>query len=88
MRRPLRHSDAKAIIRTRIFATEPTGREELPDRSGRLSLVRGKTYELRLEVELKQDGLARPADLRPALRRGTGSPASARRRVGIRRCPR
>ena len=48
-------SDPKVIIRTRVFETDPSRRERTPDASGRLSLARGRTYELRLEVDLKQD---------------------------------
>ncbi len=43
-----------ATLRTRFFQNEPLLREVLPDAGGRLSIVRGRTYQLRLEVELKQ----------------------------------
>jgi hypothetical protein len=48
-------SDPKVVVRTRIFATEPSRQEVLPDAGGRLSIVRGQTYQLRLEVDLKQE---------------------------------
>ena len=41
-------------LHTRVVHSGPSPREVLPDAGNRLSLVRGQTYELQLEVELKR----------------------------------
>ena len=43
-----------ATIRTRLFHVQPSRQELNSDASGRLSLVHGRTYEMQIEVELKQ----------------------------------
>ena len=51
---PASPSAPLVTLHTRLMQSEPSPGEVLPDASNRLSIIRGRTYELRLEVELKQ----------------------------------